>query len=89
MKHYPLVEVTWRDAVGFGEHFKVDEIPSRIALPERTTSGYLIYQDDKMVVVAGTLDPEDDEVDDVTAIPAPWKVRRVRRPKPKKRRKKR
>lgn len=75
----PRVEITWRDAVTFGEPFKIDEVAERALLAERHTTGYLVYQDAERVVLAQTLDPEDDEVDDLTVIPAPWIRRRKRK----------
>jgi len=79
-----LVEVVWRDAVSFGEPFRAEEVAVKAQLSERHTVGYLLYQDDERVVVAQTYDPDDDEADDVTVIPAPWVVRRVNRRKRRK-----
>lgn len=73
------VEVVWHDAVTFGEPFKLDEVKDKALLSVRHTMGYLVYQDAERVVIAQTRDPEDDEVDDVTVIPAPWVIRRARK----------
>lgn len=73
------VEVVWRDAVTYGEPFKMDEVAERAVLAERTTTGYLLHQDDERIILAQTLDKEDDEVDDVIVIPAPWRIRRPRK----------
>lgn len=73
------VEVVWQDAAHQGKVIKLDKVAEEATLVERHTTGYLVYQDKKRVVIAQTFDPEQKEVDDVIAIPAPWVRRRKRK----------
>lgn len=78
---FPLVEVVWMDAATFEGPFPAADIATEAPLVERHTTGYLVYEDAKMVKVAQTYDPDDagGDLADVTTIPAPWVKRRRKR----------
>jgi hypothetical protein len=74
-----LVEVIWFDACTYSEGPQsAEEIARKDVLPERHTTGYVVFEDARRLVVAQTYDPDDKTFDDRIAIPAPW-VRRRRR----------
>ena len=75
----PIVEVEWVDAITRIEQCPLPDAPSfwGTGLRHRKTTGYLVHQDKKRVVLASDCDePEQDEqhvtVSTFTVLPAGW-----------------
>jgi hypothetical protein len=76
MKTPPLVEVSWTDACNnFGPSRTLEEA-RRVSLTRRRTVGYLVLNEDRVIVAETFDEPEniDDvpEVENLTVIPAGW-----------------
>jgi len=77
----PLCEVYWWDAVDRWEQFSLEEARKQ-DLTYRCSSGYLVLQDERRVIIAHDWD-DPDEVCNVTVIPATWveRIKYAKRPK--------
>lgn len=65
---YPLVEITWLDAMSKSGWHYVDDAEN-FQPPECKTIGYLLFQDASRIVVGGTLNEGEDETADMSVIP--------------------
>jgi hypothetical protein len=79
-KKLPFVEVEWIDAVDRKFTGTVGDAVLRGQLAHRFQGGYLVHRDEKVLVLAQTWDPPDDDheeptVDTLTVIPADWVVK--------------